>query len=144
MCNFDLQELIGQGKNKIGVIFNLDPHDKPGSHWVSLCIDTKNKYIMYFDSNGITCPPEICNLIQRIISQGKSLTPTLSLKEIQNKYQHQYTNTECGMYSLYFIITHLTEKINHKKASHKKIIEHFTNKRIPDNYIFALRGKYFN
>jgi len=144
LCKFDLQELITQGKNKIGIIFNLDPHNKPGSHWVSLFIDTKNKYIMYFDSNGITCPPEICNLIQRIIIQGKSATPSLSLKEIQNKYQHQYTNTECGMYSLYFIITHLTEKINQKNASHKKVVEHFTNKRIPDNYVFALRGKYFN
>ena len=144
LCKFDLQSFIDKGKTKIGVIFNLDPHDKPGSHWVSLIVDTKNKYIMYFDSNGITCPPEICTLIKRIIEQGANMSQKLVLKEIQNKYQHQYTNTECGMYSLYFIITHLTEKLLNKKVSHKKIVEHFTKKRIPDNYVFQLRNKYFN
>lgn len=37
---------------KIGIIFNLDTHDKSGSHWVSFLIDNRNKTIEYFDSIG--------------------------------------------------------------------------------------------
>ena len=36
-----------QGINKIGVIFNLDKHTQPGSHWVALFIDgEKRKFII--------------------------------------------------------------------------------------------------
>ena len=144
LCKFNLDEYIKTGKNKIGIIFNLDKHDESGSHWVSLIVDIKNKYIMFFDSNGITCPPEICKLMDRIIEQAKSIKDPINLKKIQNDFQHQYSNTECGMYSLYFIITHVTETINNLKVPYKKIINHFQKKRIPDDYVFQLRDKYFN
>ena len=39
--------------NKIGIIFNTDPHNKSGSHWISLFIDVKKKIICFFDSVGI-------------------------------------------------------------------------------------------
>ena len=44
VCNLNLQEQIDDGKQRIGIIFNLDRHDQPGSHWVSLFIDVKDKF----------------------------------------------------------------------------------------------------
>ena len=41
LCNFSLQDQIKRGKTKIGVIFNTDPHNKPGEHWISLFINIK-------------------------------------------------------------------------------------------------------
>ena len=32
-----------RGKTKIGIIFNTDPHDKPGQHWISMFINIKKK-----------------------------------------------------------------------------------------------------
>lgn len=144
LCKIDLNDLIKRGKKKVGIIFNLDKHDEPGSHWVSLMIDMENRYVMYFDSNGISCPKEICKLMDRVISQAKQLEQPIHLKKIQNKVRHQYSNSECGMYSLYFIITHIIETINGKDASSKEIVKHFTDKRIPDDFVFRLRYKYFN
>ena len=39
LCKFELEKQIEKGKNKIGIIFNLDKHYQSGSHWVSLFID---------------------------------------------------------------------------------------------------------
>jgi hypothetical protein len=59
--------------------------------------------------------------------------------------QHQYGNTECGVYSLFFIITMLTGETDlHKFKSVKQKINFFKNKRIPDKYISKFRELYFN
>ena len=50
--------------------------------------------------------------------------------------QHQQGNTECGMYSLYFIITMLHD------TQHK--INLFKNTTISDTFVASLRDKYFN
>ena len=51
-----------------------------------------------------------------------------------NQIRHQYTESECGMYSLYFIIKLL------EGASYKSL----TNKKIPDKKMRQLRKRYFN
>ena len=38
--------------SKMGLVFNLDTHDLPGSHWVALFVDNINKTIEYFDSGA--------------------------------------------------------------------------------------------
>ena len=47
LCNLSIKQLMKQGKNKIGIVFNLDNHDEPGSHWVSLFVDIDNSLIFY-------------------------------------------------------------------------------------------------
>ena len=142
LCNFNLENHINNGINKMGVVFNLSKQGESGSHWVSLFIDIKNKMIFYFDSNGDSCPNEIKELINTVKNQG--LKKKIIFKEIYNTFEHQQSNTECGMYSLYFIITMLTEKINNKKKSMRTIIHHFTKNRIPDDLVFKHRNLYFN
>ena len=59
--------------------------------------------------------------------------------------EHQMENTECGMYSLYFIISMLTGK-NEIKTFHNLTdkIDFFRKRRIPDKYVNKFRKIYFN
>jgi len=112
LCHFDLAQQMKKGYTKIGVIFNLDPHYKSGSHWVSLFINIKNKTIFFFDSAGEYIPPQIEKFVNTVIKQGKQLSEPIYFKFDQNHpVEHQYGNTECGIYSIFFIIHMLEDKI---------------------------------
>ena len=133
LCNFDLKKHISTGKNKIGMIFNLDPHYKPGCHWFSTFVDIQKKYIFYIDSTCDKMPKEIRALTDRIIAQGKDLGINFTLHE--NDFEHQYANTECGMYSLY---------INIELLYGRKTPAWLMKNRVPDKDMELLRKKYFN
>lgn len=123
---------------KIGVIFNTDPHYKSGEHWVSLFVDLKRDLVVYFDSAGDDIPKEIMTLVERIQKQGKESNPIRDFKFIKNHpVQHQKKNTECGMYSLYFIIQMLKTKSDYAPFLDKK-------NKINDEEMEALRKEYFN
>ena len=134
LCNFSLENYIKKGKTKIGVVFNLDPHYKEGSHWIALFIDVHKKYISFFDSNGDKIPKQIMNLVHRIQKQAKELNFSLHFTQNSPK-EHQKGTTECGIYVLYFIINLL---------AHKKSPSYFKNHTITDDEMEVLRKKYFN
>ena len=73
LCKLNIQKLYLKGIRKISIVFNLDPHDKPGSHWVSLFVNLINGGIYYFDSYGIPPVKEISDLMERIRIQGNNL-----------------------------------------------------------------------
>lgn len=134
LCNLDIKPLYHSGKRKIGIVFNLSPHDKPGSHWVSLFIDLSNKFVFYFDSCGDKIPDEIDTLVKRISKQAKELG--ISVREMDSyKVAHQKGGTECGMYALYFII-------NLVEGAKKP--EYFKKDRIKDEQMESFRHFYFN
>jgi hypothetical protein len=59
--------------------------------------------------------------------------------------EHQLGNTECGMYSLYFIITMLTGETEGRTfRTAREKIEFFKKKRVPDKYVSKYRKIYFN
>jgi hypothetical protein len=99
---------LEKNKNKIGVIFNLDYSHQPGSHWVSLFVDLKGKTICFFDSNGDKPPKEIRQLIKKIKTSAKA--SNINLKTIINEKQHQFKDSECGVYSMYFLASRLSGK----------------------------------
>jgi hypothetical protein len=135
LCTFKLQNYERSRFNSIGVVFNLDKHNQGGSHWVSLFISIKHKLIYYFDSAANDIPKEIDEFVKLVVSQSHN-----KLKFLTNvPHQHQYENTECGMYSLFFIITMLDESISIRKR-----ISMFSKKRLNDKYIQQFRKKYFN
>jgi hypothetical protein len=146
LCTFSLEKYVKNGKTKLGIVFNLDKHDKGGSHWVSMFVDFKDQFIFFLDSAGEKIPKEVDALVQRIVEQGLSQSPPLHMHFYENcPLEHQYTNTECGMYSLYFIITMLTNKAENKRFSNfMDKIRFFKDKRIPDRYINKFRNVYFN
>ena len=100
-CNIKLKDEYTKGIRGIGMIFNLDPHFKGGSHWVGLYINIKNikkPHISYFDSYGYDTPP----LIARFM---KSFNIEINTCELAfNARKFQYGGSECGMFSMYFII----------------------------------------
>ena len=133
LCNFDLYNYLTNNKTKIGVIFNTDPHYKGGSHWIALFINIPKKYIYYFDSNGNDIPSEIKIFMERVKLQGSSIG--IDFKLMSNNFEHQKTQSECGMYVLYFIIQVLTNK---------KDPRYFGKVRIKDEEVYKLRHDYFN
>jgi hypothetical protein len=143
MCNFSLKHELQKNKTKIGMIFNLDKHTGSGTHWVSMFIDLEEKFIFYFDSTGEKIPDEINKLKERIISQGKSNNIDFIYYDNHN-IVHQTGNSECGVYSLFFVITMLTGKTEFKtKLNIKEKIRFFKGKRIPDKYIEKYRKIFF-
>tara|TARA_A100001015_G_scaffold320528_1_gene447237 strand:+ start:290 stop:1207 length:918 start_codon:yes stop_codon:yes gene_type:complete len=132
LCKFNLSDMIKRNKNKIGIIFNTDPHNKSGEHWIAQFIDIKKKIIVFFDSNGDKPPKEIEKLTEKIINQGNQLG--ISFTSIINEIEHQKTDSECGMYCLYFIVEMLKDKDPN----------YFLKSRIPDKEVFDLRSEYFN
>jgi hypothetical protein len=139
-----LKEFVKNKKTKIGVVFNLDKHDEPGSRWVSLFVDLDDKFIFYLDSAGEAIQPEIDDLVKRIQLQAMDLG--MQLEFYQNSpLEHQMQNNECGMYAVYFIIAMLTGKVKGKKFKNSmEKIRFFKEKRIPDKYINRHRKLYFN
>ena len=137
LCNFSLTKMIKKHKNKIGIIFNTDPHTKNGEHWVSMFIDMTAKpkpYIFYFDSAGDPIKKEIEIFSNRIVEQAKN--QGISLSVIQNHPKiHQKGETECGIYSLYLIIELLTGRKDYK---------FFLNNSITDKTMEKFRHIYFN
>lgn len=145
LCSFSVKKCMDSGKTKIGIIFNTDPHDKGGSHWISMFIDLEDSLVFYFDSAGDEIPPEIADFRDRVIKEAESLSKPLKYYD-NNGHQHQRSNTECGMYSLFFIITMLTGKIgtNSRKTPLAKRIHFFKGGNIEDKYIEGYRKIYFN
>lgn len=136
LCNFNLAEQIKKGKTKIGIIFNTDPHYKPGEHWLSMFINIKKGLIYFFDSVGNKIPEKIKKLVNRIQKQGSELSPPIDFKFDQNyPVEHQYTTSECGVYSLYFIVHMLEDKLTE---------EYLKTHKLKDEYITKFRKVYFN
>jgi hypothetical protein len=99
-CNLNLKDEMAKGIRGIGMIFNLDPHFKGGSHWVGMYINLNagTPFVGYFDSYGYKPPA----LIARLMRSFK-----LQIKECKlgsNARRFQYGGSECGMFSMYFII----------------------------------------
>jgi hypothetical protein len=98
LCGINLATLKGRGDHQIGIIFNLDPHDKPGSHWVCAYLDLLGGAAYYYDSYGYEPPAEVRRLLRRCREQGcKNI--------VWNDVRHQRKNTECGTYCMYVIIS---------------------------------------
>ena len=146
LCQFQLSDHIKRGKKHIGIIFNLSPHTSGGSHWVSLYIDVKERIIFFFDSAGEKIPKEIDVFVDRVQKQAIELDGKKYTFYENWPTEHQMGNTECGVYSLFFIITMLTgmSKMSRGRMNIKQKIKLFKEQRIPDEYIEKYRNVYFN
>lgn len=123
--NLNFSQLMKEGKTKLGIVFNLDNHNQPGSHWVSMYSDLKNGMIYYFDSYGTPPEKRVRTLMRRIANFCETGLGNKNIKADYNRMRHQYENSECGVYSINFIARMLKgekfENINSKKIPDKKI-----------------------
>jgi Ulp1 family protease len=86
------------GKTDVGIIFNLDPHDRPGSHWVCAYINLRKMAAYYYDSYGYEPCAQIRRLLRRCREQGCA-------EIIWNDIRHQRKKSECGTYCMFIIIS---------------------------------------
>ena len=128
LCQFELKKYLNK---KIGAVFNIDSHEKDGSHWVAVFIYPKKQLLYYFNSTGAPPTKNINRFIKKVKQQGKDLNKPFKYE--YNKLPHQKRDTECGIYVLYFLITML-------KSRDPKL---FTS-IISDNDICKYRTIYFN
>ncbi len=132
LCNLKIKNLLKNKITRVGIIYNLDPHDKPGSHWVAMYMDLNKKKVYYFDSYGTQPPDEVKKLVDRIQEQGREIG--MEIDYDYNTTRHQYENSECGVYSMYFI-TQLLEG--------KKTFNGIENSTLKDEFINSKRKYYY-
>ena len=129
LCSMNLKDLYKKGYTQFGIVFNTDVSTGPGIHWVALFCDVGPEFekprITYFDSYAQKPEKEIEILMKRWKEQWND-----NMEITYNKTRHQYEDSECGMYCLYF---------------------HFCcllgipmEERIPDPVVRGLRGMLFH
>ena len=104
LTNINLKNLYNKGKKKIGIIYNLDVSTGPGTHWTAVYIDTEREHINYYDSIGLKPILSINNFLIRLSKQMKN--PVI----IYNDKNHQSGGSECGMFSMNFLLQRLENK----------------------------------
>jgi len=123
MCELNLDREEIKGKKSIGIIFNLDRHDRDGSHWVAAYIDIVKDKCYYFDSYGMRPPNQIYRFMQWLTIQE----PKMELA--RNGARFQRSKSECGMFCMYFIVSML----------YGMDYQRFCVGRPPDALMFKLR-----
>lgn len=128
MCELKVKNALAQGTESIGIVYNLDPHYKGGSHWVAVYTDLKNHKTYYFDSYAIEPPKQIATFMKWLTTQDKEM------KLFYNGNRFQRQNSECGMYSMYFILRMLAGDD----------FQSFSRTKPPDSFMLDLRDWIFS
>jgi hypothetical protein len=116
VCKINLNTAKKNRKTKIGIVFNTDPSTEPGKHWISMFIDISdsdpsNHEIGYFDSSGMApLAPQIRTLIGNLKKQNPYIKLKLNCGDdiCTRSIQHQKNDSECGVYSINYIVSRLT------------------------------------
>jgi len=128
ICEIDLDGDALEGKDYIGIVFNLDPHYKSGSHWVASFINIPKKEFYYFDSYGMRPPPQIYKFMQWLTIQEPDMKLMMNGKRFQKK------DSECGMFSMEFIISMLEGES----------FQHFCSRNPSDELMLKKRKELFS
>jgi len=130
--DLDYSDLKNNGKTKLGFVFNLDEHYKGGSHWVSMFADLTNGKVYFSDSYGIRPEERIRKLMRRVtryIQDSGIKNPDVQYNELR----HQRGGSECGVYSINFILRLLKGET----------FNELTSKRMTDSEVNDCRDVYF-
>ncbi len=131
--NLDLKELYNNGITKLGIIFNLDEHWQSGSHWVAGFANLKDGKSFFYDSYGIAPDKRARELLRRFAKFSEEQF-NIRADSKHNKTRHQFGNSECGMYSMNFILELLEGKD----------FDDICNNKLPDKQVNNLRPIFFH
>ena len=156
--NMNFDKLYKSGIKRLGFVFNLDYSTGSGSHWVSMFVNLKNNQIYYFDSCARPPTNEVRALVNRIATwcyqrnilkiKRPAIDRTIREDFMQreknyiehvmndikyNTVQHQRKNSECGVYSINFILRMLKGET----------FEHICNNITDDDTMNQNRTYYF-
>lgn len=119
-----------EAKNLVGLIANLDPISKPGSHWICMIVTpredrTRPPLLEYFDSYGRPPPPSFTGL-------------TKSFDVVYNKRRLQsYYTATCGQFCVYTLWNRFRGK------TFLSIIKSLTKSPDPDGRVRSFVRKRF-
>lgn len=135
LYSFDPMKQIKKGKRKVGIIFNTDEHTKGGAHWISLFVNLDDGNMYFFDSVGDKAPSNVMKFCNTLKQNAKGLDgfPEFTFHET-HPHSHQKKDTECGIYSLFFIA----------KMLEKQDYDYFKSKTIGDKDMEKFRQYFFN
>ncbi len=124
LSSVKVKKMLNSGIEQLGVIYNLDTHNQPGSHWVAVFLDLTKLSVEYYDSYGAE-PPELIYQWMGRMKEDMENTFNKSAKLKYNKKRHQYGNSECGIFSMNFILERLKgktlERISREKLTDRKM-----------------------
>jgi hypothetical protein len=134
LCSLNIEGLFNKGYRRIGIVFNTDVSTGPGQHWIALYCDIRPELVFprvtFFDSYAERPSKEVINLMKRWkISWDATKIHSKPMATTYNKTRHQYENSECGMYCLYF--------------HYCCLLGIPMQKRIPDEVVRGFRGALF-
>jgi hypothetical protein len=134
LCSLRIDELYKSGYRKVGIVFNTDPHDGPGEHWIAAFVDFRDRirtpHMTYFDSYAEEPEPEIQKLMQRWKKQVDDMKIFKKPMELRyNSLRHQFKDAQCGMYCIYFL--------------HCSLFNIPMDERVPDDIIMRMRPLFF-
>jgi hypothetical protein len=132
--DMNFNKLSDQGKSKLGFVFNLDESWKSGSHWVGMYADLKKKEIWYYDSYGIGPEPRVRKLMRRIAKYMQMMDGNKKVNADFNKIRHQFGGSECGVYSMAFIL----------RLLRGETFNQICDSKVPDKLINKCRNVFFN
>src|SRR6478609_826935 len=95
---FPLEKL--EKYDKAAIVFNLDSSHQPGSHWIAVYFErepfTRKLQVEYFDPTGKKPNKNLSKFL---------LHPYFIAADVNiSKKRHQRGDTECGIYSIYYIL----------------------------------------
>lgn len=129
--NLNYDNYIKQGKTLLGLIINHDYHNMSGSHWVALFVDLLKGKIYYSDSVGRNPKKEVRYLIGQFEKYFKNKNIKFETKI--NNYEQQQGDSECGVYSVNFILRLLDGET----------FDEILNYRMRDEEVQLCRKEYF-
>ena len=134
LCSLNIGDIYKDGYKSIGIVFNTDVSTGPGQHWIAVFCDISPDLeyprMTYFDSYAHAPEPEIKRLMARWKQQWDALKiHKKGMALSYNKTRHQYQDSECGMYCLYFHYCCLMGLP--------------MGKRVPDDFVRWMRGSLF-
>ena len=147
LCNMSspmsLATLLKQKKWNLGLIVNFDKTGESGSHWTAIfaCLNVRHKmYGIYFYNSTTGVPP---NDIEQWLQQLKLEVNKVNKKQIvihRNTIQHQFKNTECGMFSINFLAWALKA---YKQRSGARTFDGIIQMRFKDCDMLKMRDEFF-
>jgi hypothetical protein len=110
--NVTLNGLIKNGYSTAGAVINTDECNGRGIHWFVLFIDLRNEdeiRLEYYNSVNNEMPDNICNFFKKLKSEYEESNTKKRRVKICSMlpHNHQKENSECGVYSLYYIRSRL-------------------------------------
>lgn len=127
----DFKSFEKKNKKRIGIVFNLDTSRQSGSHWVSMFANLEKGQIYYIDSVGSSPKDEFKKLMNLFSEYYKS--KGISADARVGTKAHQRGDSECGVYSISFILRFLDgETFDEIEAT-----------RVTDSEIATCRREYF-